>query len=409
VKLAEDLATLAEFSEAGPGVTRLAWSPPHIRALRWLAGRLEEAGLDAQLDAAGNCVGRWAPNGAEGQAIGLGSHIDSVPAGGRFDGTLGVLGALAAIELLRERAFVPTTPVWLMSFMDEEGTRFGESMFGSRAFVGEDLDAYLSLSDSSGATVGQAMQDAGFSPDDVRAARAVAGLSAFLELHVEQGKVLLDAGVDIGVVNAIVGLLQARVVVRGVSDHGSTPMPGRHDALAAAARMIVALRDWARDESDMTATVGSMEAWPGAYNTIPGKCSFSVDLRVPDRARFATLRERLTDLVAGIAAQETVEVGVEITDFIQPAELDERLLTLIERAAETEGASHMRMPSGAGHDSQVLAPYVPTAMVFVPSAGGVSHSPEEFTTPAHCELGARVLARVIELAQGDAELLGPDA
>ena len=399
MNLEDDLSRLAEFSAAGSGVTRLAWSPEHLEALRWLIGRAEEAGMAATLDPAGNLIAQWEGDGG-GPAFALGSHLDSVPTGGRYDGALGVLGGLAAIELLRERGFSPSGPVWLVAFMDEEGTRFGESMFGSRAFVGEELDLYLRQMDSDGVTVAEAMRNAGFDPASVANAAGIDQVGTFVELHVEQGRVLADAGIDVGVVTSIVGLLQARVEVGGQSDHGgATPMVGRRDALVAAARMIVTLRDWARSETEMTATIGSISALPGAYNVIPGQCTFSVDLRAAGEAEFESARAALEPLIARLAQDESVDASVTFSDQIPPAPLDEELIELIERAAEEEGASHMRMPSGAGHDAQVLARRISTGMVFVPSSDGISHSPNEFTTPQHCELGARVLARLVELAQ----------
>lgn len=407
MNLARDLDDLAQFSDSGPGVTRLAWSVPHMQALDWFERRLQATGLAVERDAVGNIIGRWEPDGASRPAIGLGSHLDSVRNGGRFDGPLGVLGALAAVELLRERGFRPTAPVWVLGFMDEEGVRFGESMLGSRAFVGENLDQYLALADEDGLTVGQVMADLGLSPANLFRAHRVDQLRAFLELHIEQGKVLAETGADIGVVTAIVGLLQGRVTIRGESDHGgATPMTGRKDSLVAASRMITALRDWARESAETTATVGTIALSPGAYNVIPGECSFSVDLRAASPDDFLALGEHLNEVVTGIAGEEGVSAEIQRTDYIAPATLDERLLALIEEAASDEGATHTRMPSGAGHDSQVLAAHVPTAMVFVPSVNGISHSPSELTTPEHCDLGVRVLARLVELLDGE-ELAAP--
>jgi hydantoinase/carbamoylase family amidase len=399
--LTDDLERLAEFSSAGPGTTRLAWSPEHLSALNWLGSRAEAAGMIAELDSAGNLIARWGAD-RPGGALVLGSHLDSVPAGGRYDGALGVLGALAAVELLRERGFEPSRPVWLVAFMDEEGTRFGESMFGSRAFVGENLSSYLEQRDSDGVRVAEAMRATGLDPATVGSAATVDEAAAFIELHVEQGRVLTDAGVDVGVVTAIVGLVQASVEICGQSDHGgATPMTGRRDALVAAARIITALRDWARSESETTATIGTISVAPGAYNVIPGRCTFSVDLRAADESDFEAAPAQLSRLIGRLAEEESVEATVVFTDQIPPAPMDDELIELIERAAEGEGASHMRLPSGAGHDAQVLARRVPAAMVFVPSQEGISHSPDEFTTPEHCELGARILARLIEFADQD--------
>jgi allantoate deiminase len=396
MRLLVDLETAAGFSEPGEGITRAAWSPVHMEALRWFRARLAEAGLDSSLDTAGNVIGRW--QAGDGSVLALGSHLDSVPNGGRFDGTLGTLSSLAAVELLRERGFTPSRPIWVIAFMDEEGTRFGASMFGSRAFVGEELSEYLGHADAGGVTVAEAMSQAGLEPADVASARAIDDLGQFIELHVEQGRVLEEAGIEIGIVTGIVGLLQAQVELHGEEDHaGATPMRARRDALAGSARIMLSLREQARSLRDATLTVGKVSVRPGAYNVIPGYCSFSVDFRAADPDQFATLRSLLEETVQTIATAEGLVAEIHLTDQIAPAPLDEGLLSALEGAAEHEGASHMRLPSGAGHDTQVLAPYVPSAMLFVPSRRGVSHSPAEQTRPEHCELGARVLARAVEL------------
>lgn len=398
-----DLEAAAGFSAPGRGVTRLAWAPEHLDSLQWLIGRLRENDIPADLDAAGNVIGRWAPDGAKGPAICLGSHFDSVPAGGKFDGALGVVGALGAIELLRERNAQLQSPLWLGAFMDEEGARFGESMFGSRAFVGQDLDDYLQLLDEQGQSVQQAMEVAGLSAADLPSACAVDQVGAFLELHIEQGRVLAEAGADIGVVTGVVGLLQGRITVKGQSDHGgATPMPERRDALVASARMITELRNWARQRHDCTATVGTISVSPGAYNVIPGECTFSIDVRLAHPDEFQVeIPGAVEVLLRGVARDENVEItGMQFTDCIPPAAMSQRLQELIQQAAEDEGASDMRLPSGAGHDAQILARHVPVAMIFVPSKDGISHSPDEFTSDEHCELGARVLARTVELMQG---------
>jgi len=396
VGIAADLAAAARFGADGGGVTRFAWSPELAEASAWLRERLAELELETELDPAGNVLGRW-PAGAGGAVL-LGSHLDTVPRGGRFDGALGVLAALDAIRRLRARGGVPARPVWLASFMDEEGSRFRTGMLGSRAFVGEDLSDLAGRRDRDGVTLAEAMAAAGFSFERLPEARAVDRVAAYLELHIEQGPRLERARVELGVVTAVVGLRSYRACFTGEANHaGTTPMETRRDALAGAARAVLALRDEARRREGMTANVGVVSVEPGGFNVVPGRCEFTIDVRSPTPEGFARLDEFVRESIRMIGAEERLEHELEETHRLAPVSLDAGLVETLERAAELEGASTMRMVSGAGHDAMTLGRYVPAAMLFVPSRGGVSHSPEEFTEERYCELGTRVVGRALEL------------
>ena len=393
-----DLERLAEIGARGDAVRRLAWSDEHRASLDWLASRFEEAGLSADLDAAGNLIGRW--EAGEGDAVVLGSHLDSGPEAGHYDGTLGVLGALAAVESLKAKGVEPRRPVWIVSFMDEEGVRFGASMLGSRAFVGQEVGDYLSRRDAEGVSVAEEMRRWGLDPDRIGEARAIDRVGAYLELHIEQGPVLDRAGEQIGVVVGIVGMVQATVRLSGEANHaGTTPMDARRDALVGMARAALALREEAVARGG-TATIGTVAVEPGAFTVIPARCEFSLDFRIGSRAEFDGLGELIETTVRRACEPEGLEAEVELTDADPPVEMDAGIVAELERAAEAEGAAWRRMPSGAGHDAMLIAPDVPTGMLFVPSRDGISHSPLEWTEPEHRELGVRVLARALESLVG---------
>ena len=387
--LAAELEAAARIGADGGGVSRFAWSPELAEANAWLTGRLKELGLEPELDAAGNVLGRW--DAGEGKAVLVGSHLDTVPRGGRYDGALGVLAALDAVRELKAAGIAPTRPLWVVSFNDEEGSRFQTGMLGSRVFCGE-----LDLEDWRSRGVADAMRGAGFDFYLLPAARAVDGVGAYLELHIEQGPVLEQSGDDIGIVTAITGLLGFRIRFLGVANHaGTTPMEVRRDALAGAARVVLALREEARTRPDMTANVGILTCEPGGFNVIPGLAEFTVDVRSPTVEEFARAEAFVHELAERVANEEGLGLEISITHRKPPVALDEGLQEVLAAAAEAEGASFRRMPSGAGHDAMVLAHHVPAAMIFVPSRGGISHSPHEFTSPELCELGARVLGRAV--------------
>jgi hydantoinase/carbamoylase family amidase len=387
--LAADLQEAAQIGADGEGVSRFAWTPELAQANEWLVGRLEELGLETEIDAAGNVFGRW--NEGEGRAILVGSHLDTVPCGGRYDGALGVLAALDVVRSLKRSHASLRRPLWVVSFNDEEGSRFQTGMLGSRAFVGE-----LDLEDWRSRGVAEAMAADGFEFERLPEARGIEGVGAYLELHIEQGPVLEQEGVDLGVVTGISGLLGFRVTLTGEANHaGTTPMPSRRDALVGAARVVLALREEARARGDMTANVGILTVAPGGFNVIPGTAEFTIDVRAGESEAFARAEAFVRETLEHVAAEEQLGLAVAETHRKQPTPLDQELRELLTEAAQAEGATVRPMASGAGHDAMVLAKHVPAAMLFVPSRAGVSHSPDEYTAPEQCELGARVLARAV--------------
>ena len=387
--LAADLEEAARIGADDGGVSRFAWTPELAQANEWLVGRLQELGLETEIDAAGNVLGRWEEG--EGTAVLVGSHLDTVPRGGRYDGALGVLAALEVVRTLKHEGISLRRPLWIVSFNDEEGSRYQTGMLGSRAFIG-DLDP----EDWRRRGVADAMAAGGFDFERLGEAKAVDRVGAYLELHIEQGPVLEQEGLDVGIVSGIAGLLGFRVRLTGEANHaGTTPMASRRDALAGASRIVLELRYEARSRGDMTANVGILTVAPGGFNVIPGTAEFTIDARAGDADTFARAEKFVRDTLERVAAEEQLELEVTKTHRKPPTPLDPGLQDLLAQGAAAEGATARSMPSGAGHDAMVLAKHVPAAMLFVPSRAGISHSPDEYTSPEQCELGARVLARAV--------------
>jgi allantoate deiminase len=382
---------------ADGGVTRVAWSPELFEAYASIGDELRALGLEVDVDAAGNLLARW--QSGSGAAMLVGSHLDTVPSGGRFDGALGVVAALHAIRLLKEEEFEPARPIWVVAFMDEEGTRFDAALFGSRAFVGEDVRGLGDRVDAAGTTLADAMAATGFDLSAVADANRIAEVGSYLELHIEQGPVLEAEGAQIGVVTSIVGLRGYRVRLRGEPNHaGTTPMRLRRDALAGASRIVLELREAARARGSTTANVGKISIEPGGANVVPGLAEFTVDVRAATPDAIAEWERTVDEVVRRVALEERLDAEVEQTFALEPLELDPALVDTVDRAAVAVGASARRLPSGAGHDAMVVGRHVPAAMIFVPSRRGVSHSPDEFSGPDEVELGMRVLAETLRLS-----------
>jgi hydantoinase/carbamoylase family amidase len=393
-RLSSVAASLDEVARFGGsldgGVTRVAWSEELFAAYAWVGDRMREIGLDVETDAAGNLFGRW--EAGTGPAVLVGSHLDTVPSGGRFDGALGVVAAVHAVAKLKREGFQPRRPLWIVAFMDEEGTRFNAALFGSRAFTGEDVSGLGDRVDARGMTLPEAMATAGHDLDRATEAARVEDVGAYLELHIEQGPVLEAEGIELGIVTSIVGLRGYRVRLRGEANHaGTTPIALRRDAFAGAARIALDLRDAARARDNATANVGKIRVEPGGANVVPGFADFTIDVRASTAQCIHDLEHFVEETVARVAAEERLAAELEQTFALEPLELDPQLVDAFERAALAEGASAARMPSGAGHDAMLLGRHVPAAMLFVPSRGGISHSPEEFSSPDDVELGMRVL------------------
>jgi hydantoinase/carbamoylase family amidase len=390
--LAGDLRTGAAFGAApGGGISRFAWTPELAEVTAWVAEELQRLGLEVETDAAGNLIGKWpAP---AGPAVMSASHLDTVPQGGAFDGALGVYAAVEAVRILRGEGFVPARPIWIGAFMDEEGTRFGTALFGSRAFCGTDLSGALASVDADGVTLRDAMAARGLNADRIGEANRVAQVGDYVELHIEQGPVLHSRGERLGLVESIVGVLGLRVTLEGQTNHaGSTPTDMRHDALVGGARVVLAVRAETERRADLRGTVGTISVTPGGRNVIPGRCEFTVDLRPSTPEGFPGLEQWLRDVVDLTATEEGLTATVECDYAVEPTVMDPTIGAAIAAAAADEGVKPLRMVSGGGHDAMMVARHARAGMLFVPSRDGISHSPAEWTDTEDCELGARVLA-----------------
>ncbi|WP_405783137.1 Zn-dependent hydrolase [Streptomyces sp. NBC_00859] len=377
------------------GVTRRAFSREDVKGQEFVAGLMREAGLDVRVDAAANLVGTRQGRGGTGAPLVLGSHLDTVPGGGAYDGAYGVLAAVEVAHTLHESGTVLDRPLCVMAFSNEEGTTGTPAMFGSRAVAGclepGELDLVVTGQDRALAQVLDAAGGDSRCVDDVR--RAPGSVAAYLELHIEQGPVLIGSGTDIGIVEGISGRLTAEVTVQGQANHaGTTPMADRHDALLAAARLTVAVPSLTGPGGVVrVATVGDCQVSPGAWNVVPGRARVIVDLRdmSEDNLRAGLDRLRAMGQEAGSATGTTVDV-TEV-QRVSPTPCDPGRRATVRRVADALGLSSVTLPSGAGHDAQWMARVAPTGMIFVPSEDGASHVPYEHTAPADLVRGAGVL------------------
>ena len=401
-RLNRELEQLASFSEApSPAVTRLVFSEADQQARAWFKERCLAAGLTIREDAAGNMFAGWKSHPAEAPVIGTGSHIDAIPNAGRFDGTVGVLGALEAIRSLKEAGFEPKLPIELVLFTSEEPTRFGIGCLGSRLLSGAlDPDIATALHDGQGASLDQLRNAAGFHGPLASVRCPPDYYAAFLELHIEQGPLLERAGIPIGLVTSIAAPASLRVVFEGEGGHaGAVLMHQRRDALTAAAEIILTVENLARATRapDTVATTGVCNVLPSAVNSIPSRVTLEIDVRDTDLARRDSLVSSIRATVKAVAERRKLGFTVEVLNADAPAHCDPKLLDALRAACRAENAPFLEMVSRAYHDSLFMSRLAPTAMVFIPCRGGVSHRPDEFASPADVALGARVLARTLAL------------
>ena len=391
-RLGRRMTELARIGGDGTAVSRLGLSVDEQRARDLVGGWLSAKGAIVRRDAAANVFARF---GDEGETILVGSHLDSVPEGGRFDGALGVLCAVEALESLVEAKTKLRRPVEVVAWADEEGARFGVGLFGSTAVFGRLGRGVGDRRDRDGVSIADALRALGERGDPAAARRDPTELAAYLELHIEQGPRLDAAGLPLGVVSDIVGIYHARVTIRGRADHaGATVMTARADALAAASEIVLAVERIARGRSDSVGTVGEIRVRPGAKNVVPGECVFSLDLRAA-RDHDGLVREVLA-AVTSIASARAVEASVDELARVPVTALDPRIRDVLKRATRSVGVDAPELVSGAGHDAQNPAlSGVPTGMIFVRSTGG-SHTPREFASVDDAALGAQALANAIK-------------
>lgn len=385
-QLLEDIETLAEFGKgSGPGVNRLAYSAEDRAGRVWIETQMRALKMQVQVDALGNTSGLY-PGSVPGlRPISLGSHTDTVRDGGKYDGALGVLAALACIRTLHSAGRQLRHPVEVINFAAEEATMPG-GIFGSRGMVGLLPDTFMEQRAWDGQSAAEHLGAAGLDPAQTKlAARPKGALSAYLELHIEQGGMLEQAGIPIGLVLGIVGIRQYQVSFRGYANHaGTTPMSGRKDALVAAAPFITTIRDVA-ERHHIVGTVGSLNVYPNVSNVIPGQVDLTFEIRALEDVLLDKAYAEIADYLAN--ADATIQ---EISRK-SPVMSNRILLDAIAAASDELGLPYRELASGAGHDAMCMDTICPEAMIFVPSRNGVSHSPDEYTSPEDCINGARVL------------------
>jgi beta-ureidopropionase / N-carbamoyl-L-amino-acid hydrolase len=403
-RLEADIQRLAEFGKVGPtAITRLAFDPADNAAHAHVETMMRAAGLETRYDAFGNLFGRRPGTDPRALPVVTGSHLDGPPDGGIYDGVIGVLAGIEACRLFAEAGLAPPAPIEVVAVRSEHLDRFGLSCLGSRAFGGKltraDLDR---LQDADGISLARALADSGFRPDELDSVCLRGRIRAWVELHVEQGKVLEDRGHVIGVVTGIAGPTRYRVRVQGMADHsGATPMDLRRDAYMGAAEMALELERLARATEACVGTIGIVRSFPGAVHTIPGTTEFYVDIR-------STEAEEKRRLVAAYrAAMDRIAqargLGLSVETFVDenPVPCTPWVVEVIHQTCRDMGADFMLMPSGGGHDTQHVAAVAPAAMMFIPSAGGIAHTPEEHTAIEDLVAGTEVLAETLaRLAEG---------
>jgi N-carbamoyl-L-amino-acid hydrolase len=404
-RLRKDILKTAEFGalRVGPGNGRTnhTGSEPNRKARDYLVSRLEDAGLSVRVDAVGNVVGRWIPEDVDDgvPAVATGSHLDSVTEGGIFDGVLGVYAGLEGVRAMQAADVDVSRPIEVVAFTEEEGGRFSDGVLGSSVAIGEtSVEDALSLTDSDGTTLGEALEGIGFQGDGRIDA---ADWESWIELHVEQGTRLESADVPVGVVTDITGTIRCHIDIFGEADHaGTTSMEARTDALPAASELVLdlereACRIVAEHSETAVGTVGQFDVEPGSINVIPGKVHLGIDIRDVHAESMELLVERVRDSLARLERDRHVETTFERPYNIEPITMADQCVNAVEKAADRIDIETIALHSGAGHDTMQIAKVTDAGLIFAPSRDGVSHSPLEWTDWSDCAVNASILAEAL--------------
>jgi len=400
-RINQTMQELGELGDSPEGMLRVAYSPEDITGRDYAIKMMQEAGLETRIDTAGNIIGRRSGSDDNLPAIAMGSHTDTVPKGGKYDGALGVMAAIEVIRTLEEQGHNTRHPLEVINFTNEEGTRFHRWLVGSRSMSGlleqEDLDAV----DDDGLSLGPCLADIGGDISRIEeAVRKPGELAAYFELHIEQGPYLDRSGTPIGVVTGITGRAVFEVEIEGKANHaGTTPMSTRRDALVSASKLVLAIQKMAAEqEICRVSTVGSIKAVPNAVNVIPGSASIGLEFRDTDMEALASAEQELQRITDQAVIDDAVDIDVIRHRFTTSVPITPDMQAMVAEAAENCGFEWESLPSGAGHDAQAVANIAPVAMIFVPSVDGISHSKEEYSTPQDCANGAQVLLELLLLA-----------
>jgi allantoate deiminase len=390
---------LGTISETPEHLARIFLSPEHRIAAGLILSWMKDAGMAAHLDAIGNVCGRYEGDRPGLPCLMLGSHYDTVRDAGKWDGPLGIITAIACVADLNRRGVRLPFAIEVVGFADEEGVRFSSTLLGSRAIAGTLDESVLNTRDSSGLTMREAMVQFGLDPAKTgAAARARRELHGYVELHIEQGPVLEQQNLPVGVVTAIAGATRLAANLSGMAGHaGTVPMALRRDALAGAAECIVAIEEFCKaDRAGLVGTVGAIAALPGATNVIPGKVSFTLDIRAPTDAHRKLAVADIVRRIEAIAKRRELSLQIDVTHENRTVPCAPWLKAQVAEAVAAENYPVFELPSGAGHDGMAMIDVADVAMLFVRCRGGVSHNPAEHVEPADADAGARVLLRLIE-------------
>lgn len=380
------------------GMTRLSYSPEDIKTRNYIKAKMEEYGLRVWEDGLGNIFGKLAGTIPDAPSVLVGSHFDSVPNGGIFDGVAGVVAGLEVAALFQEQNIKPAYPLEVIAMVEEEGTRFGSGLMGSRGIHGIlDKEDFQKMRDKEGISVAEAMKQAGLDPSQP-VHRHPKTMKAFLELHIEQGPVLEKEKISLGIVDKIVGMCQLEVTVKGKAGHaGTTPMDMRQDALVVAAKIVAQLPDLVKNEEKGTViTTGQLNVYPNGANVIPEKVVFTIDLRSGDEE---TMERVLETVEKFIQAEEKAGINIDIEQklWVPPKKLNEQIHHLLQKSAEKLGITYMTMPSGAGHDAMIFSDFTDTGLIFIPSKNGISHHPDEWSEFEDIARGIDVLFEAVKV------------
>jgi ureidoglycolate amidohydrolase len=396
-RLSSEIETLAAISDAEPpAVTRIVFTPTDLKARAWMISRCEEAGLAVRQDAIGNIFARW--NGADPAAptVGTGSHIDAIPNAGRYDGVVGVLGGLEAIRALQRNGFRPRNSIELLMFATEEPTRFGIGCLGSRLLSGTlSAEAAVKLKDRDGGSVDEVRRKAGLSGNLQDVKLPTGYYKAFVELHIEQGPLLEQAKISLGIVKSIAAPASLRISLEGAGGHaGGVLMPDRKDALCAAAELILAIENAAKTSgaADTVATVGVCDVFPSAVNSIPSRVGITLDIRDTDLARRDGAMRTIERASQSISVKRKVSIQSEVLNADAPADCAPEVRAALSESCREHGFPFLEMVSRAYHDSLFISRIAPAGMLFIPCRNGYSHRPDEYSAPEDIARGALVLA-----------------
>jgi ureidoglycolate amidohydrolase len=399
-RLVAEIEELAKISEAEPPVvTRTVFSPADLKAREWLIARCEQTGLSVRQDPIGNIFVRWKGSEQNAAAVGTGSHIDAIPNAGKYDGVVGVLGGLEAIRSLQRNGFRPRHSIELLVFTSEEPTRFGIGCLGSRLLSGTMTpDAARKLTDKDGSSLEEVRHNAGYSAPLEEVKLRDGYYKAFVELHIEQGLLLEQQRIPLGIVTSIAAPASLRITIEGSGGHaGAVLMPERRDALCAASELILAIENAAKTSGavDTVATVGICDVFPGAVNSIPSRVHLTLDIRDTDLARRNVVMREIETARQNIATKRNVTIREEVVNADPPAQCAPSIVEALSQACAKHHFASMKMVSRAYHDSLFMSRVAPVAMLFIPCFKGYSHRPDEYASPEDIARGTLVLAETL--------------